>query len=219
MISARASTHSPSTLPLMLHGAIFTRGLFRTRFTFPDTPMVYAYIFAPLESRLADGSAANHTGVLTPSPVFLNVSRFKYFCPANPTKLIASLLLTSQFTTVIRCAPFYMRYDEKGRSRVKPERPVHHFGENILLCPDVRYIFRESIFLFFPKCPGSLEMIVVDKRVHRVVHVPVIGAFQIRDAYQIERDRLRLRGIPSFHCRLLAVHTKSRPLNLSTVHA
>src|SRR5258708_32207076 len=93
--------------------------------------MVYAYIFAPLESRLADGSAANHTGVLTPSPFFLNVSRFKYFCPANPTKLIASLLLTSQFTTLIRCEVFYMRYDKKGRPRVKPERPVHHFGGNI----------------------------------------------------------------------------------------
>src|SRR6266481_2196135 len=75
------STHSPSTLPRMSQGAIFTRGLFRTRFTFPETPMVYRYSFAPLESRFADGSAANHTGVFTPSPLFLNVSRFKYLCP------------------------------------------------------------------------------------------------------------------------------------------
>src|SRR5260370_36552456 len=45
-ISARASIHSPSTLPRMSHGAILTRGLFRARFTFPETPMVYTYSFA-----------------------------------------------------------------------------------------------------------------------------------------------------------------------------
>src|SRR5260370_1508053 len=118
IISARASTHSPSNWPLMSHGAIFTRGLFRTRFTFPETPMVYAYIVAPLESRLADGSGANHTGVFTPSPFFLNVSRFKYFCPANAAKLIASLLPTTQCTTVVRCVPFYMCYKHK-----RPFRP------------------------------------------------------------------------------------------------
>jgi len=58
----------------MSHGAIFTRGLLRMRFTFPETPIVYTYSFASFESRLADGSAANHTGVFTPSPLFLNVS-------------------------------------------------------------------------------------------------------------------------------------------------
>src|SRR5216683_6815182 len=91
-ILARASTHSPSTLPRMSHGAIFTRGLFRTRFTFPETPIVYTYSFASFESRLADGSAANHTGVFTPSPLFLKVSRLRYLCPANAANPIASLL-------------------------------------------------------------------------------------------------------------------------------
>src|SRR5260370_1131626 len=79
---------------------------------------IYAYIFAALESRLADGAGANHTRVFTPSPFFLNVSRFKYFCPANAAKLIASLLPTTQCTTVVRCVPFYMCYKHK-----RPFRP------------------------------------------------------------------------------------------------
>src|SRR4029077_5460062 len=72
-ISARASTHSPSSLPPAVHGAIRTRGLLRIRSPFPKTPILYAYIFALLESSLAEGSAANHTGVFTPSPLFLKV--------------------------------------------------------------------------------------------------------------------------------------------------
>src|SRR5713226_9204883 len=98
-ISARASTHSPFNPPRMSHGAIRTCGLFRMRFTFPDTPIVYTYSFASLESSFADGSAANHTGVFTPSPLFLNVSRLKYFCPANAANPIASLLPPPSFAT------------------------------------------------------------------------------------------------------------------------
>src|SRR6266481_8988148 len=89
-ISARASTQSPSNLPLAVHGAIRTRGLLRMRFTFPETPIVYTYSFASPASSGAGESAANHTGVFTPSPLFLNVSRFKYLCPANVSNLIAS---------------------------------------------------------------------------------------------------------------------------------
>src|SRR5437879_10024437 len=61
------------------------------RFTFPETPSVYTYSFASLESSLTDGSAANQTGVFTPSPLFLKVSRFRYLCPANASNPIASL--------------------------------------------------------------------------------------------------------------------------------
>src|SRR6202521_2668926 len=106
-ISARASTHSPSTLPRMSHGAILTRGLLRMRFTFPDTPIVYTYNFASFESSLADGSAASHTGVFTPSPLFLKVSRFRYLCPANAANPMASLLR-------IRCARFYRGHKQNG---------------------------------------------------------------------------------------------------------
>src|ERR1700674_5747124 len=88
-MSARASTQSPSSLPLAVHGAIRTRGLLRIRFTFPETPIVYTYSFASLESSGTDGSAANYTGVFTPSPFFLHVSRFKYLCPANASNPIA----------------------------------------------------------------------------------------------------------------------------------
>ncbi len=89
-IPARASTQSPSSLPPALHGAIRARGLFRMRFTFPETPIEYTKSFALSESSLADGSAANHTGVFMPSPLFLKVSRFKYLCPANASIPIAS---------------------------------------------------------------------------------------------------------------------------------
>src|SRR2546425_7022493 len=108
----------------MSHGAIFTRGLFRTRFTFSETPMVYTYSFPPLESRLADGSAANHTGVFTPSPFFLKVSRFKYFCPANAAKPIASLLPTGQFTTRAR--------DPRHRCCAQPRSPTGAWEESDL---------------------------------------------------------------------------------------
>src|ERR1700674_602294 len=115
-ISARASTHSPSKLPRMSHGAIRTRPLFRMRFTFPEFPMVYAYRRAVSLLRSLAGSAANHTGVFTPSPLFLNVSRFKYFCPANDSNAIAALLLARQFAIANRCALFYMSRRYKGRS-------------------------------------------------------------------------------------------------------
>src|SRR5260370_2043388 len=109
-ILARASTHSPSTLPRMSHGAIFTRGLFRTRFTFPETPIVYTYSFASFESRLADGSAANHTGVFTPSPLFLKVSRLRYLCPANAANPIPSLLgISSSPARAVRPGPLPFR--------------------------------------------------------------------------------------------------------------
>src|SRR6267378_4520689 len=81
--------------------------------TFPETPIVYTYSFASLESRLADGSAANHTGVLTPSPLFLNVSRFKYLCPANAANPIASLL-------PLRCALLYMCHKHKRQAICQP---------------------------------------------------------------------------------------------------
>src|SRR6267378_3175674 len=220
-IATRASTHSPSTLPRMSHGAILTRGLLRMRFTFPETPIVYTYSFASLESRLADGSAANHTGVFTPSPLFLNVSRFKYLCPANAANPIASLL-------PLRCALLYMCHRHKRQAIAGPPFgvrllaaafSVHHPAQfqragkrnaRLLLRPDVRHIFCKCIFLFFAECPGRLEMIVVDKRVHRVMHVPIIGTFQVRDAHQVKRNRLRLRRIRSAHRRLVASHTVVR---------
>src|SRR5713101_8354251 len=203
-ISARASTHSPSTLPRMSHGAILTRGLLRMRFTFPDTPMVYTYSFASFESRLADGSAANHTGVFTPSPLFLRVSRFKYLCLANAANPIASLL-------AVGCKVFYAGHKKWDRHSCLSHRDLRQvqvwvassaFGS----LPDVRHVFRKSIFLLFAECPSGLEMTVVDKRVHRVMHMTVIGALQIRDAHQIERDRLCLRRIRSAHRRLISRH-------------
>src|SRR3989442_2390610 len=108
-ISARASAHSPFNPPRMSHGAIRTRGLFRMRFTFPETPIVYTKSFASLESSRTDGSAANHTGVFTPSPLFLNVSRFKYLCPANVSNPIA-------LPPEIPCRAFYAGHKKVGQT-------------------------------------------------------------------------------------------------------
>src|SRR5467141_1271947 len=108
-ISALASTQSPSSLPLAVHGAIRTRGLLRIRFTFPETPIVYTKSFASLESSRTDGSAANHTGVFTPSPLFLNVSRFKYLCPANVSNPIA-------LPPEIPCRAFYAGDKKVGQT-------------------------------------------------------------------------------------------------------
>src|SRR5713226_3834642 len=82
---------------------------------------------------------------------------------------------------------------------------------------DVRHVFRKGILLFFPERPGGLEMIVVDKGVHRVMHVPVIGALQVRYAHQFERDRLCLRRIRSLHGRLVAGHAIVRQLHLVAI--
>src|SRR6266550_7496349 len=213
--SARASTHSPSTLPRMSHGAILTRGLLRMRFTFPDTPMVYTCSFASFESRLADGSAANHTGVLTPSPLFLKVSRFRYLCPAKAANPIASLL-------AVGCKVFYAGNKKWDRHSCLSHRDSQQvqvwlvssaFGS----LPDVRHVFRKSILLFFAECPGGLEMIVVDKGVHRVMHMTVIGALQVRDAHQIERDRLRFGHIRSAHRRLISRHAIVSQLHLVAI--
>jgi len=112
-IATRASTHSPSTLPRMSHGAIFTRGLLRMRFTFPETPIVYTYSFASLESRLADGSAAKPYRRLHTLAAFLECFEFKYLCPANAANPIASLL-------PLRCALLYMCHKHKRQAICQP---------------------------------------------------------------------------------------------------
>ena len=45
-----------------------------------------------------------------------------------------------------------------------------------LLSADVSHVFREGVLLLFLEGPSGLEMIAVDKRVHRVVHVPITGS-------------------------------------------
>src|ERR1700730_14979784 len=53
------------------------------------------YSFAAPESRLADGSAANHTGVRTPSPLLRNVSRFRYLWPLRDANPVGELMAIS----------------------------------------------------------------------------------------------------------------------------
>src|SRR6266566_3424420 len=116
-ISARAGTHSPFNPPRMSQGATFTRGLLRMRFTFPETPIVYTYSFASFESSFAEGSAANHTGVFTPWPLFLKVSRFRYLCPAKAANPIApSLCRAVKTRPLFRCGAFYTGHKHKGQA-------------------------------------------------------------------------------------------------------
>jgi len=58
-----------------------------------------------------------------------------------------------------------------------------------LFSADVSHLFREGVLLFFLEGPGGFEMIVVDKRVHRVMHVPITGILQVRDAHQVKGAR------------------------------
>ena len=60
-------------------------------------------------------------------------------------------------------------------------------------------------------------MIVVDKGVHRVMHMTVIGVLQVRDAHQIERDRLRFGHIRSAHRRLISRHAIVSQLHLVAI--
>ena len=69
-IDAVPSTHGPVTRPRTVQGATRTRGLLRMRLTFHESLRVYAYSASPCRT--------NQTGVLTPSPFFLNVSSEMY---------------------------------------------------------------------------------------------------------------------------------------------
>src|SRR6266481_5136160 len=121
---------------------------------------------------------------------------------------MASLLSLRQFATAIRCTPSYTGHNTKGAPNRRSALCTAS-KSYFLLCPDVGHVFRKSIFLFFAECPGGLEMMVVDKRVYRVMHVTIIGALQIRDTHQIERDRLRLRRIRSAHHEMNSSKGKS----------
>src|SRR6266403_3245559 len=230
-ISARASTQSPSSFPLAVHGAIRTRGLLRIRFTFPETPIVYAKSFAPLASSRTDGSAANHTGVFTPSPLFLNVSRFKYLCPANAANPIASppaiprkafyagRKKVGQTFLSVQGFPFvfwaHNKHKERRGSAGAPFFPP--LRKTFLLRSHVRHILRERVLLVFAERPGRFEMIVVNKSVRRMMHVPTVRALQVRNALQSELQRLRLRRIRSAHRRLVTGHAVVRQFDLIAI--
>jgi len=78
-----------------------------------------------------------------------------------------------------------------------------------LLRADVRHIFRKSIFLFFAECPGRLEMIVVDERVHRVMHVPSSALFRLE--MLTKSNVIVFVSAHTFaHRRLVASHTVVR---------
>src|SRR5260221_8816546 len=86
-----------------------------------------------------------------------------------------------------------------------------------LLLPDVNDVFTERILLIFLKRPSRLEMVVINELVDRMMHVPVIRAFQIRGVFEIKRERLGLRRIRSAHCRLVAGHAVMREFNLAAI--
>src|SRR5437016_165087 len=60
-------------------------------------------------------------------------------------------------------------------------------------------------------------MIVVDKRVHRLMHLTIIGTLQVRDAHQLKPNRLRVRCIRSLHRRLISGHAIMGQLYLIAV--
>src|ERR1700676_3800481 len=76
----------------------------------------------------------------------------------------------------------------------------------LLLRADVGHVLREGVLLIFAEGPGGFEMIVVDKGVDGMVHVPVVRALQVRRALELERQRLRVRRVISVHGRLVSPH-------------
>src|SRR5688500_12412287 len=78
-ILASPLTHLPFTLPRISHGATCTDGLLRIRLYLPVSSEVRTYSMLPSSLLLS----TNHTGVLTPRPFFLYVSRLMYFSPAR----------------------------------------------------------------------------------------------------------------------------------------
>src|SRR2546421_10061979 len=153
----------------MSHGAIRTLPLFRMRFTFPESPVVYAYTRAASLARSLAGSAANHTGVFTPWPLFLKVSRFKYLCPANAAKLLASLRPRESFATTLRCPSFYTRHKQK-EGRTISSVPSIHFSRCLLDRPvpaAVRYIGGKFASAFTSRiCAVCLRVWPEIRRIH-----------------------------------------------------
>src|SRR6266850_761431 len=114
--------------------------------------------------------------------------------------------------------PFAVYADSKHKERPDSTgAPLARLRKSFLLRSHVRHILRERILLVFAERPGGLEMIVVNKRVRRVMHVPAVGALQVRDAFQIELERLRFRRVRSSHRRLVAGHAVVRQLDLIAV--
>src|SRR5712672_2885747 len=99
---------------------------------------------------------------------------------------------------LIRCRPYYTSHKSKGRSEI-PGTPRTTLKGNLLLHPDVGHIFRKRIFLCFAERPCGLEVIVVDEGVDRVMHVAVIGSLEVRDADEVKRDHLGIRGVRAIH--------------------
>src|SRR5580704_19194489 len=110
----------------------------------------------------------------------------------------------------VRCTPSCMRYREKGKLAMSPPSAsavavtpprflraafVAPFCAKLLSWPcllpaDVGHGFREGVLLILAEGPGGLEVIVVDKGVHGMMHVSVVRALQVRRTLELERQRL-----------------------------
>src|SRR6266404_2779029 len=82
---------------------------------------------------------------------------------------------------------------------------------------DVGYVFCERIFLVLAKSPICLEMVIVQKCVERVVHVPRVGILQIGYAHEIELNRFCYRIVTSRHRRLIPGHAVVRQFQLVAI--
>src|SRR6266850_7333068 len=74
----------------------------------------------------------------------------------------------------------HSKHKERPGLAGAPSLPLQ---KGFLLRSHVGHILRERVLLVFAEGPGRFEMIVVQERVGRVMHVPAVGALQAGNAF------------------------------------
>src|SRR5271155_6050745 len=82
-------------------------------------------------------------------------------------------------------ASFVGHCKRKGKAKKEPAL-AKAANSRFLLYANVRHIFCERILLVLPESPGGFEMLAVNQRIHRVVHVAAVGALQVCYAGEIK---------------------------------
>src|SRR5215813_294448 len=78
-------------------------------------------------------------------------------------------------------------------------------------------ILGKGIFLVLPERPIGLKVVVINKGVKCVVHVPGVGALQVGNTDKFELNSLRRRVVHASHRRLIAGHAIVGELQLIPV--
>src|SRR5215813_433855 len=78
-------------------------------------------------------------------------------------------------------------------------------------------VFGKGVFLVLPERPIGLKVVVINKGVKCMVHVPGVGALEVGDTDEIELNSLRRRVVGASHRGLIARHAIVSELQLIPV--